>query len=182
MHVIGTDGETSHDIAIVPVIVLDDETVPETGLNEVPVTGLDFTCEVQQLSLSNTKSSSVNKVHKESLNEKKRTSSETRGSSWSEKRVSIDFFDREVEMQNQEDKEDEYEKQWKRHAHKKMGFPLREYLKIRELHPHHSTLKRRGAIDDVVIKPLYDIRYISKKIKRSRNYVSVKIMYLKSCC
>ena len=60
MHVMGTDGEICHDIAMVPVTVLDDATVPETGRKEVPVTGLDVTCDVQQASLSDSKSLSVN--------------------------------------------------------------------------------------------------------------------------
>ena len=59
MHVMGTDGETCHDIAM------------------VSVTGLDVTCDVEQASLSASKSLYLNKVHEDSLNEKKRTSSET---------------------------------------------------------------------------------------------------------
>ena len=44
-----------------------------------------------------------------------------------------------------------------------MGFPLRAYLKIRELHPQHDPLKRIGEIDCVVILALYDIRHIFKQ-------------------
>ena len=47
-----------------------------TCCNEVPVAGLEVTCEAQQASLSTSKSLSLNKVNEGSPNEKKRTSSE----------------------------------------------------------------------------------------------------------